>query len=69
MCVLCDKKIYTKTELDKWLSLSSYDDTMPHNIIFQDIINCYLYTKVDDHCYNEDTRTLINYCPVCGEEL
>ena len=69
MCVLCDNKIDTKQELTHWLSLSSYDDSMPRNIIYQDIVNCYLYSKVDDHSYNEDTRTLINYCPVCGKEL
>ena len=69
MCVLCDNKIDTKQELTHRLSLSSYDDSMPQNIIYQDIVNCYLYSKVDDHCYNEDTRTLINYCPVCGKEL
>ena len=69
MCVLCGNKIYTRTELDHWLLESSYDDSMPRNIIYQDIVNNYLYSKVDDHTYNEDTRTLINYCPVCGKEL
>ena len=69
MCVLCGNKINTKTELDHWLLESSYDDSMPRNIIYQDIVNCYLYSKVEDHNYNEDTRTLINYCPVCGKKL
>ena len=69
MCVLCENKIYNRGKLDLWLAESSYDDSMPRNIIYQDIVNCYLYSKVDDHCYNEDTRTLINYCPVCGEKL
>ena len=69
MCVLCENKIYTKTELDNWLLENSYDDSMPRNIIYKDIINHYLYSKVGDHNYNEDTRTLINYCPVCGKEL
>jgi len=69
MCKLCDNKIYTKTELNRWLGLSSYDSDMPRNIIYKDIVNNYLYSKVDDHNYNEDTRMLINYCPVCGEEL
>lgn len=69
MCILCNKKIYTETELNKWLQESSYNDTMPRNIIFKDIINNYLYTKVNDHNYNEDTRTLINFCPVCREKL
>ena len=69
MCVLCGNKIYTRNELDQWLQESSYDSTMPPNIIYKDIINNYLYSKVDDHCYNEDTRTLINFCPVCGEKL
>ena len=69
MCVLCDNKIYTKDKLNYWLLESSYDSDMPRNIIYKDIINNYLYSKVGDHYYNEDTRTLINYCPVCGEEL
>lgn len=69
MCLLCNNKIYTETELNKWLQESSYDDKMPKNIIFKDIINNYMYSKVDDHNYNENTRTLINYCPVCGKEL
>lgn len=69
MCVLCENKIYTRNELDQWLAESSYDDTMPSNIIYKDIVNNYLYSKVDDHYYNEDTRMLINYCPVCGKKL
>lgn len=69
MCVLCDNKIYTENKLDNWLSLSSYDDTLPRNIIYKDIINHYLYSCVGDDYYNRDTRTLINYCPVCGEKL
>ena len=69
MCSLCDNIIYNKDQLKHWLSHSSYDSTMPHNIIYKDIINNYLYSKVDDHCYNEDTRTLINFCPACGKEL
>ena len=68
MCI-CNKKIYTKTELENWLLNSSYDNSMPRNIIYKDIFNNYLYSKVGDHNYNEDTRTLINYCPVCGEKL
>lgn len=69
MCQLCENKIYTKDKLDYWLAESSYDNTMPRNIIYKDIVNNYLYSSVDDHYYNEDTRTLINYCPVCGERL
>lgn len=69
MCVLCGNKIYTRNELDQWLKESSYDNTMPPNIIYKDIVNNYLYSKVRDHNYNEDTRTLINFCPVCGEKL
>lgn len=69
MCVLCENKIYTKKELVQWLILSSYDDGMPRNVIFKDIINHYLYSSVGDNSYNEDTRTLINYCPVCGKKL
>ena len=69
MCPLCEKIIKTEDELNKWLNISSYDDTMPSNIIYKDIVNNYLYSKVNDHYYNKDTRTLINYCPVCGKEL
>lgn len=69
MCVLCENKIYTKNELIDWLGMSSYDNTMPKNIIYKDTVNNYLYSSVGDHYYNEDTRTLINYCPVCGERL
>ena len=69
MCVLCKNQIYTENKLNHWLSESSYDTDMPRNIIYKDIINNYLYSKVRDHTYNEDTRMLINYCPVCGERL
>ena len=69
MCGLCENKIYTENELMTWLDMSSDDDTMPRNIIYRDIVNNYLYSTVDDHYYNKDTRTLINYCPVCGERL
>ena len=69
MCKLCENKIYTENELINWFSISSYDDTMPRNIIYKDIVNNYLYSSVGDGYYNEDTKTLINYCPVCGERL
>ena len=69
MCQLCKNKIYTNDKLDYWLSESSYNSDMPRNIIYKDIINNYLYSTVGDHTYNEGTRTLINYCPVCGEQL
>ncbi len=69
MCPLCSNIITDEKELSQWLQLSSYDDTMPYNVIYKDIINFYLYSKVEDNCYNEDTRTLINYCPVCGKKL
>lgn len=70
MCPLCENKICTKDELDYWLKESSYEpDSMPQNIIYKDNINNYLYTSVSDHYYNRDTRTLINYCPICGEKL
>lgn len=69
MCTLCENRIYTKDALNHWLNASSYDYAMPSNIIYKDIVNNYLYSKVHDHFYNEDTRTLINYCPVCGEKL
>lgn len=68
MCVLCDN-IYDNSALHHWLLESSYDNTMSRNVIYKDLINHYLYSKVEDHNYNEDTRTLINYCPVCGKEL
>ena len=68
MCI-CENKIYTRNELDQWLAESSYDYIMPRNIIYKDIVNNYLYSKVGNHNYNEDTRTLINYCPVCGKKL
>ena len=69
MCKLCGNKIYTKSKFDFWLSNSSYDDDMPCNIIYKDSINNYLYSKVGDDYYNEDTGMLINYCPLCGEKL
>ena len=69
MCILCSNKVYSEKELNHWISLSSYEEEAPHNIIYKDTINNYLYSKVDDHCYNADTKTLINYCPVCGEKL
>ena len=69
MCVLCENKIYTKDKLDYWLKESSYDRDMPRNIIYKDIVNNYLYSAVGDHTYNEGTKMLISYCPVCGEEL
>ena len=68
MCI-CENKIYTENELNKWLAESSYDYAMPQNIIYRDIVNNYFYTRVYDHNYNEDTRTLINYCPICGKKL
>ena len=69
MCKLCENKICTENKLINWLSMSSYDDTMPRNIIYKDNVNNYLYSSVRDSYYNEDTEILINYCPVCGEEL
>ena len=69
MCPLCGKIIKTKEELYHWVENSSYECDMPRNVIFKDIINHYLYSSVGDHCYNEETRMLINYCPVCGREL
>lgn len=69
MCVLCDNKIYTKNKLDQWIEESPYDDDMPRNIIYKDIINHYLYSCISDNNYTEETGILINYCPVCGEKL
>lgn len=69
MCPLCGKIIKTEEELYHWVKNSSYERDMPRNVIFKDIINHYLYTSVADHRYNENTRTLINYCPVCGRKL
>lgn len=69
MCALCENRIYTRDEVDNWLLNSSYDDTMPRNIIYKGTVNNYLYSKVEDHNYNEETVMLIHYCPVCGEEL
>ena len=69
MCELCENQIYEKETLARWLSISSYEDSMPRNIIYKDIINNYLYSSVGDHYYNEDSRMLINYCPVCGKKL
>ena len=69
MCVLCENKIFIEDKLNQWLVESSYDDIMPRNIIYKDVINNYLYSSVGDDYYNKDTRTLINYCPVCGEKL
>lgn len=37
MCVLCEHKVYTENNLNQWLMKSSYDDTMPQNIIYKDI--------------------------------
>ena len=69
MCPLCFNIITDDKELNRWLRKGSYDDSTPYNIIYKDLINFYLYSKVSDYYYNEDTRTLINYCPVCGEKL
>lgn len=69
MCILCENKIYTKNKLNQWLTESSYDDAMSKKIIYKDIFNNYLYSSVRDDYYNEDTRMLINYCPVCGQKL
>ena len=68
MCPLCFNIITDEEKLNCWLQTCSYDDT-PYNVIYKDLINFYLYSKVSDYYYNEDTRTLINYCPVCGEKL
>lgn len=69
MCVLCKNIINKEDELNKWLNNSSYENSLPRNIIYKDIINYYLYSCVGDDYYNIDTKTLINYCPVCGREL
>lgn len=69
MCVLCENIINKEDELYHWLSISSYEDSLPRNVIYKDIINHYLYSSVGDDYYNIDTKTLINYCPVCGKEL
>lgn len=69
MCLLCFNIITDEKELNRWLQVGSYDDSTPYNVIYKDLINFYLYSKVRDYYYNEDTRTLINYCPVCGEKL
>ena len=69
MCSLCFNIITDEEELNHWLQTCSYDNSTPYNIIYKDLINFYLYSKVSDYYYNEDTRTLINYCPVCGKKL
>ena len=69
MCSLCSNIFIDERKLNQWLQLSSYDDTMPYVIIYKNVINFYLYSKVGDHSYNEDTKMLINYCPVCGRKL
>lgn len=69
MCPLCFNIITDEEELNHWLQTCSYDNSTPYNVIYKDLINFYLYSKVSDYYYNEDTRTLINYCPVCGEKL